>query len=255
MSIVENINQTVTSNGNTTTVERNGVTQNISFGEYSATTPLTSIQCSHSGVRVNGSSRNVDITGNSQENYAGRGLTCEYSIRVVGSPELFEATAQIAADNALNDLVGLMLQPGDDRNFQMGDLIPKLNFRQIVSKMTSSAQSDLTPPAPTIKSFEDVPIETAKLASWFSSLSLSNLAFQAAKAAALEVERQVTQQAINIQRTAEALGNQFGLGEGSASSPSSEEKSESSYNITRQDVADAYLKKIDPLLAAQRQIG
>lgn len=243
----------ISSDGKNVKIITDGVTQEVSEGSYNANTPLTSTVHSQNGIRESGTSRNVEITGNSQEVYAGRGVTSEYNLKVVGSPELFSGQAQRVADNALSSMAGLTLQTGDNRNSAAAGGLPIPDFKKVVSSMTSSFQNQLAPELPEITRIQDIPIFFAKVAVWFSSLNVANLAETSARAAALEIERQVEQTKITMEKKTKELGENFTLS--GITTPATEDKENVTKNITRQDVYDAYVKNIDTILAAQREIG
>lgn len=242
----------IISDGKNLTINTDGVTQSLTEGTYTTHTPLTHAQHSLNGIRESGTSRNVEINGNSQENYAGSGLTTEYRIKNVGSPELFSGEAQKTADEALSSLVGLILQTGDDRNSAKSDSLAMPDFKKVVSSMTSQFQNTMTPDLPQISRLSDIPMYFAKTMAWFSGLSMANAAEAGARAGALEAERQVEQTKIAIEQKKKELGDTFTLSK--PESPSTEDKENVKWNITRNDVYDAYVKEIDKILAAQKNI-
>lgn len=226
----------IKSDGINTTINDNGNVQTISDGNYSANTKNTSKIHSQSGRIESATSRNVETNGNSQEYCWTRGVTCEASLKVVGNPDQFEGSTLRKIHAHLNELAALMVQPGDNRKSLSLPSLPKLNFAKITSSMSSSLSSSLAPPTPNIKSWEDIAIHAAKFAAWAGSVNASNIAYRAAKAGALEIERQVMQQKENLEDATEDLKELFTKNPfaGSASTQDIEEIPEN--NIDRQTV-------------------
>ena len=137
-----------------------------------------------------GTSRNVDIVGNSQENYAGRGITCDYSIKVGGNPEIFTGLAQMGADKELAGLISVILQEGDDRKTAAPRILQGVDPKQLVSNLSSSYQSTVPLDLPPIRKPADIGIAFAKLGAWTAGLTAADAAYQAAKAAEITIEQQ-----------------------------------------------------------------
>ena len=133
----------ITSDGKNIKIQTDGVVQKVSEGKYETNSQITASIHSQNGLRESGTTRNVEVTGNSQEVCAGRGVTSEYNLKVCGSPELFTGQAQRTADAAVAKLTGLALQSGDDRHSAKQSSIPKPDFTRVVSSMTSSMQNAL----------------------------------------------------------------------------------------------------------------
>lgn len=195
----------IISDGITTTINDNGTIQTISDGNYSADTKNTSKIHSQSGRIESATSRNVETNGNSQEYCWTRGVTCESNIKVVGNPEQFEGSTLNKIHNHLSELAALMVQPGDNRRSLSLPSLPKIDFTKITSSMSSSISSSLAPPTPNIKSFSDIAIYSAKIAAWVGSVNAANVTERAARAASLEIERQVMQQEENLKDSAENM--------------------------------------------------
>lgn len=249
-----NSRQTISSDGNNVKISTDGVTQNVSKGCYESHSDITNTRFSMNGLRESGNTRNVEVSGNSQESYAGSGLTSEYRLKVVGSPDLFTGEAQRMADAALADLTGLLLQTGDDRNSAPASPLPSFDPQQVVTKMTSSYQNMITPDLPQITRLADIPKFAAAAATWFSGLSVANMAEAAARAGALEIERQIEQAQIALEKKKEEFGNMLDFSSSTPSAPSNEDKQNVSRNITRKEVYETICPKMDTLLAAQRNI-
>lgn len=255
----------ITSDGKNIKIQTNGVVQDVSQGKYHSTSGITTASHNQNGSRESGTTRNTEYTGNSQEVCAGRGVTSEYNLKVCGTPELFSGQAQRTADAAVAKLTGLTLQTGDDRHAKTESGIPMPDFTKVVTCMTSSFQNTLQPNLPEIARLADFPVFFAKLGAWFASLSAANLAEGAARAAALEIDRQIEQTKIAIEAKMKAMGESpekianaitdaLSGGGSSPSAPATEDKEGATYNITRRDVYDAYVENIDTILAAQKQI-
>lgn len=103
-------------NGTTLKVTSGSSEQTVGQGNYDANTNITGVRHHLNGIRESATSRNLEISGNSQEVMNGRGITCCYSIKMVGTPELFSGEVQRKLDKALAKLTSIMLQPGDDRH-------------------------------------------------------------------------------------------------------------------------------------------
>lgn len=255
----------ITSDGKNIKIQTDGVIQKVSEGTYQSNSPITATTHSQNGLRESGTTRNVEVSGNSQEVCAGRGVTSEYNLKICGSPELFTGQAQRTADAAVAKLAGLSMQPGDNRHSASKSPIPIPDFTKVVTSMTSSLQNALQPNLPEIARLQDFPIFFAKLGAWFASLSAANLAEGAARAAALEIDRQIEQTKIALEakmkemgespeKIAESITNALSGGQLSPTAPATEDNEGVTKNITRRDVYDAYVQNIDTILAAQKQI-
>lgn len=247
------MSNTVITDGRTTTIKKDGTQQQINDGEYSAATSQRTTKHNANGIVQSGSSRNVEITGNSQESYAGRGVTCEYSFKVVGTPELFSGKAQRTADKALNKLVGLLLQPGDDR-FSLpnaADLLP--DFGKVMSKMSSGWTQSLAPTPPQITRIQDIGKLAAYMGTYLSSVSLEQSAYQAAMAAKMEVETQVLQTKENLKRAAKMFKDGEIPESFLTGSPATQDRVATD-NLTRQQIYEMYIPFLMQLLAAESQI-
>ena len=247
------MSKTVTTDGKSTTINNQGVTQTITDGQYHASSQLRSTTHSANGVVQSGSSRNVEITGNSQQCYAGRGLTSQYSMKVIGSPEMFSGKAQRAADKAVSKLAGLLLQPGDNRYQCDPAGLVSLDFTKITSRMTSGWSGSLMPAPPQISRIQDIPKLTAYMGAYLSTVSVENAAYQAAMAGALEIERQAMQKAETIKRLKKTFKEQSISGLLSGGLPSSEDK-DAKPNVKRSDVYEAAMPTMSQLIAAEEQI-
>ena len=199
----------IKSDGINTTINDNGNIQNISDGNYSANTKNTSKIHSQSGRIESATSRNIETNGNSQEYCWTRGVTCESNVKVVGNPDQFEGSTLKKIHKHLNELAALIVQPGDNRRSLASPSLPKIDFAKVTSTMSSSISSSLAPPTPNIKTWEDIAIHAAKFAAWVGTVSGANIAERAARAAALEIERQVMQQAENLKDAAEDMKEKF----------------------------------------------
>lgn len=247
----------IKSNGRKTEIETNGVSITYQDGYYDASTPIAKITHSSNGIRQSGSSRNVEISGNSQQCYAGRGITSEYNIKMVGSPEMFTGKDQMAADNCLNDLRGLLLQPGDNRNDASLASLPTIDFQAVTSSMTSSMTQQFTPQVPQLTRLQDLPQYAGYLKTWLQSVSITNAAYQAGCAARLEIERQLMQKYQSIK----SLTKKFGQADfetilgGEIGLPSAEDIPNKEYNITRSRIYENYIPNLQSLLAAENNIS
>lgn len=254
MSTITFENKTITSNGNKTEISINDSDQTLTTSEYNAVTPIATTKYSDSSLREYGSTRNIDISGNSQENYAGRGVTCEYSLKVVGSPEMFTGEAQQKADKTLSNLIGLVLQTGDDRNTSPDSVLSGIDPKHLVLSMASSFASVYTPQIEPIRNLMDIPVAIGKQIAWAQQLSIANGAEQAARAAAHEVDRQKRMLESNIEAKKKELGDMFNPDSATSGSAATDLK-QGNYNLSRQEVHKAHLHQIDERLAAEREIG
>lgn len=247
----------ISSNGRRTQKTGDGIDITYEDGHYRANTPIAAVSHEQNGIRQSGTSRNVEISGNSQECYAGRGVTSEYNIKMVGSPTMFTGRDQKTADAALNELKSLMLQPGDNGKELNLASLPTLDFQAATSSMTTSMTDSFTPQPPQINRLEDLPMFTAYMGTWLESVSVSNALYQSACAGALEIERQIMQKKQSIKRLAKKFGDldfQSLLG-GNIGLPSTEDVPDKEYNITRSRVYETYIPQINTLLAAQNNIS
>lgn len=189
----------ITSNGTQVNLEYDGITETVSSnGTYSAQTGMVSKSNSPQGVQETGTQRNIDIKGNSQENYYTRGVTCEADIKIVGGVEQFDPKYHIKLQRAQAELAGLLVQSGDDRKSVKPSLIPSFDFSKIVKAMTSEFSSKNPPPVPNIKSWYDVVPYLADMAKWKTECVTADVAYKALKAAALEAESQYMQYEENL---------------------------------------------------------
>lgn len=243
----------IKSDGHSTTVTEDGVQMRMTGGEYSAQTPQRSTTHSANGIVQSGTSRNVEISGNSQETYAGRGITCEYSFKVVGTPELFSGKAQRAADKAVSKLVGILLQSGDDRHSVSPSQLVKLDLNAVMSKMSTSWGGTLAPTPPQITRIQDIGKLSLYLATYIETISLSDAAYKAKVAGLAEVEHQLNQQ----KETLRQLKKMFDEGEITpemlAGSPSLEERN-AKPNITRSYIYQQIMPELARILANENAI-
>lgn len=226
----------IKSDGITTTISDNGVTQTISDGNYSADTRNTSKIHSQSGRVESATSRNIETNGNSQEYCWSRGVTCESNVKVVGNPEQFEGSVLNKIHDSLSELAALLVQRGDNSRSLSLPSLPKIDYAKITSTMSSSLSSSLSPPTPNIKSFEDIAIYTAKMTEWVGSINSANIAERAARSAALQIERQVMQQAENIKSAGENLGDMLSGNPFAGSTATQDITENAEYNIDRKTV-------------------
>lgn len=254
MATFKNDRKIVTSDGITTTVTTNGVQQTFGTSEYTTVTPLTSTTYTQGNLLQMGTSRNVDIVGNSQENYAGRGITCDYSIKVVGNPEIFTGLAQMGADKELAGLISVILQEGDDRKTAAPRILQGVDPKQLVSNLSSSYQSTVPLDLPPIRKLSDIGVAFAKLGAWTAGLTAADAAYQAAKAAEITIEQQQRRMQNNINAQIEQYGEVFDTSKLLASSTATD-VNQGNYNITKQVVMENYLPNQDALLAHQKNIG
>lgn len=246
----------IKSNGRTTEVDTDGVSIKYQDGQYDASTPLAKVTHSGNGIRQSGTSRNVEISGNSQECYAGRGITSEYNIKIVGSSEMFTGKDQRAADNCLNDVKGVILQSGDNRNDMAQALLEMIDCKSATSAMTTSLSNDINIKIPQLTRIQDLPDYSMNLFAYLENYSLTNSAYQAMCAAKLEVERQLLQK----WETLKCMGKKFGEGDfesllaGEIGLPSAEDIQGKEYNITRSRLYENYIPNLPALLAAEKNI-
>lgn len=247
-------NKTVSSDGVTTKVVTNGVEQTFTKAQYTASTPLTSTTFTQANHHVFANSRNVDIKGNSQESYAGRGVTAEYSIKVVGTPELFTGDAQRGADDATSELLSLLLQQGENGKFEQGSPLTIIDPAGIFNNMASSLQSSLSPELPPITSLEDIPIAAGKLATWGAAVDMADAAEQTARAGYYEIERQERRLQNNIEAYIEEFGTSFDISNATTANPASDANS-TGYTLSKSTTLNTFYGNNDALIAWQRLIG
>lgn len=197
-----------TSDGINTTLEYgHGVKENISDGNYSADTGSVRKTHSASGLQESATQRNVDITGNSQENAYTRGVTCEANIRVVGNPDQFDGTYYKKAHKALGELSGILVQSGDDKKQMAMPSFPSIDFNKVLSNMSSSYAAKTPPPTPHIKKLADIGTYISEMAKWFSGFLSADSAEVALRAGKMELEKQAKQQIENIKAHAQETLN------------------------------------------------
>lgn len=247
-------NKFVSSDGNGATMISGDVKETTSPGQYTASTPLSSTTYTIGNIYQCSTSRNIDVKGNSQENCAGRGVTCEYNLKVVGSPELFEATAQLAADKDTAGLVSLLLQSGDDRNFTLPSPLDAINPMEVVSNMSSGLQTSLSPNLPPIRDLTDIPMSLAKMTAWSGTVTLANAQEQAQHAAAFTIEQQRRRVQMNIEAGTRLLGDSFDPSTANAGAPSSDLR-QGNYSLTNEMVFSEFVSCVDSLYANQKRIG
>ena len=189
MSTSENKNVTVI--GGTAHVTTGDVTEVIGTTSYTLNSPLSSTTYTMGNLYQSSDSRNIDVKGNSQEVCAGKGITCDWHLKVVGSPELFEATAQMAADRATAGFVSLLLQKGDDSNFASFNPLESINPMEAVSNVSSGLQTSFKPDFPPIRNLEDVPIALGKMQAWAGTVKMADAQEQLSRAAAFKIEQAI----------------------------------------------------------------
>lgn len=246
-------NRTVQSDGITTKIVNNGIEQTFTPNRYTVSTPLTDTTYTNGNFHQYAETRNIDVLGNSQENYAGRGVTSEYNVKIVGSPDMFSGNAQRGADKALSQLVGVLLQQGDDRNFAPGNPMGEIDLKSVTSSMASSWQTAMCPTLSPIRELSDIPVVLGELVAWGEGIKIADAAEQAAKAAAYELERQAKRVQENIEANIKALGETFGFSEESTANPATDERA-GNYNITEAEVMDAFLDNMPAYMAYTKQI-
>lgn len=247
-------NKSITSDSFKTTVITNGVEQVFTSSDYTASTPLTSTLYTQNDIHQYANGRIIDITGNSQETFAGRGLTCEYSIKVIGSPEMFTGEAQMGADAAIASIVGVLLQSGDDRNFVSPNPLDGISPTQIVSNMTSSWQSSFSPEMPPIVELSDIPIALGKIIAFGQAVEIADLAEQAKRAATLTLEQTETKIKNNINANVAQFGDAFNTND-ATSAPPATDLIQGNYTTPKSTLYNLYYENQDSLLAHQRNIG
>ena len=172
-------NRTVQSDGITTKIVNNGVEQTFTPNRYTVSTPLTDTTYTNGNFHQYAETRNIDVSGNSQENYAGRGVTSEYNVKIVGSPDMFSGNAQRGADKALSQLVGVLLQQGDDRNFAPGNPMGEIDLKSVTSSMASSWQTSMCPTLSPIRELSDIPMVLGEIVAWGEGIKIADAAEQA----------------------------------------------------------------------------
>ena len=248
----------VISNGRETIVEKNGTKTYHGQGVYDADTPITTVQHNQNGKILSTTSLNEEVSGNVQRCCAGMGETCEYKMKIVGSPELFTGQDQQAADYATNDLRALLLQPGDSRKEGGFSELASIDLQSAVSSMSTSMTNSFTPQIPQINRLQDLPAFTAYLSAWLGTVSAGNAAYQALCAGELEIERQLLQKKETIKRLKKQYGEDFdfeSLFSGGTPTPSTENNPNADYNITRQTVYENYVPHLPNLLIAENNIS
>lgn len=254
MATFNNNLKTVISDGTNTIVKTNGIEQKFSTNEYTLNSPLTSTTYTQGNLLQMGVSRNVEIIGNSQENYAGRGVTCDYSIKVIGSPEIFTGVAQMGADKELAGIISLILQEGDDRKTAPQKSIQGINPKEIVSNLSSNYQSSIPINYPPIRKLSDIPLAAARVIGWATALNVADMQHQASVAAELTIEQQQRRIQNNIDAMTSKFGEMFDKTTISAAPIASDTK-QGDYNITKQVLFDNYYPHQDSLIAFQKNIG
>lgn len=245
---------TIQSNGQGIHYQNGDVEMRVGAGQYTAESKTRRTSHDSNGTVQSGTTKNEEYTGNAQESYAGHGVTSQYSMRVVGSPQMFSGRAQRAADKCVSKLVGLLLQPGDDRYSATPEVPALPNFAQVVSNMSSSWSSSLMPAPPQITRIQDIGKLAAYMGTYIQTVSLENSAYQAAQAGLLQVEREMMQQKETLKR----LKKTFQDGEFSPSqlsgSPASDDRT-SEPNIDRKTVYEQIMDRLPQLLANEGEIG
>lgn len=242
-----------TSDGIETQYKKNGVSQKLSGNEYTAATPLRNTKRSVEGVVESGTTYNCEYE-RSQEVYDAHGLTTGYTIKMVGTEEMFTGTAQQSADQALAETASLLLQDGDTRNTTApSDLIP-IDFQKLTSSMTSGWAASMSPSVPQISRLSDLPKLTAYIGAYIGSLSAENAAYQAMMAGKAELERQYEQAKLTLKRLTEQFSEEDLTPEMLAGTPAKEEKP-AHYNLTRQQVYETYIPNLPTILNNESQIS
>lgn len=244
-------NKTVTSDGITTKVITNGIEQTFTKSSYTASTPLTATTFTQANHHIFANSRNIDIKGNSQESYAGRGVTAEYSIKVIGTPELFTGDAQRGADEATSELLSLLLQQGENGKFEQGSPLTIIDPAGVFNNMASSLQGSLSPELSPISTLEDIPIAAGKLAAWGAEIDMADAAEQAARAGQYEIERQERRLQNSIEAGIEEFGASFDPSTATSGNPASDANS-TGYTLSKSTMMNAFYGNNDALLAYQR---
>lgn len=220
------MSKTIISENGKVIIQTNSSEQQIGQGCYDANTNITGVRHYQNGIRESATSRNLEITGNSQEVMEGRGVTCCYSIKITGTPELFSGEAQRTLDRALAKLTALMLQPGDDRHSSVKLPVLFPNSMSIVSNMTSAAQASNPLELPPVNGVADLPVALEAIGTWAKELNAKDTAEQ--------------------MKHAKLLDNMW-----SQLSDDSSENKQGSHNIAQTDVCEAYLPYIDTIMSAQ----
>ena len=244
----------IRTDGQRTIIKKDGSQQIIESGKYTANTAQRNTTHSSTAIVQSGTSRNVEISGNSQEVYAGRGVTSEYSFKVIGTPQLFTGKAQRAADKAFSKLVGLLLQQGDDsREASPGKLV-EIDLQKAVSHMSSSWGASLAPCPPQITKIKDIPKLTAYMTAYCSTVSAEGAAYKALCAGKVELERQWEQQKATLRRLRKSLGQGDITAAMAAGTPATDDR-QGKPNITRKVLYEQVIPSLPQGIAAEGELG
>lgn len=245
--------ESISVEGNTTTIHKEQSTQTLRRGEYNSQNDISKTQFTQNNNRSQGFSKNEEYN-NCQENYNLFGRTTGADIIVVGTPKMFEGNEQKIADNILSNINGLLLQPGDDRRQMSAAELQDVGI-EAFAHMTAAQTSSM--PSLKLNSFstaiEDVGKYIGEIGTWLSDMELSNSAEAAKCYAEFKLERMEKQKEIFKQKMQKEYGESFT--NITASSPATEDKLFPNKNITRGDVYEQYIPELNTLLAAQREIG
>lgn len=229
-------------------ITTNSSEQTISSGKYDSNSKTTKVDHSINDVRESGINKTFDYKGDVQIVSDGYGEKVNSSVKIVGTPEMFEQKNYKILNNALAKFAALALQSGDDRHSTMSSVnfVPKVQ-----TSATSSYQSKKSLDFPQLNTFSEIPKFLEKVGTWFVNCQIENVKEKTRALAQLNLERELRQIEINSKKKELELNDvvnpQFG-------SPATEDKVGVNYNITRQDAYESYLENVDTILAAQNKI-
>lgn len=229
-------------------ITTNSSEQTISSGKYDSNSKTTKVDHSINDVRESGINKNFDYKGDIQIVSDGYGEKVNSSVKIVGTPEMFEQKNYKILNNALAKFSALALQTGDNRH----STTPSVNFvPKTQTVATSSYQSNKPLEFPQLNSLSDIPKFAEEVGLWFVDCQIENVKEKTRTLGILNLEIQKRQSEINSKKKEQELNDvvtpQFG-------SPATEDKIGVNYNVTRQDVYESYLENIDTILAAQNKI-
>lgn len=253
MATINFDNKGFTFDGTTATFVSTDATETISKSGYTLSSPSTFTTYTLDNIYQRSSTRNIDVIGNSQESTAGRGVTCEYNIKVVGTPELFEATAQFGADKATAGLASILLQTGDDRNFANPNPIEGINPTELVSNMSSGFQTMFSPELPPIRNLSDIPIVLGKMSAWASTIQLANARQQAAHAAAFAIEQKERKIKRNVEAAKKRFGESFDLSSATTAPPATDQQ-QGNYSIPKELVHQEFNSSANAMLSNEQNM-
>lgn len=167
----------------------------------------------------------------------------------------FTGDPQRGADNAVRHLAGITLQRGDNAGQVKPGEIVTLDFKRMASSATAGWTNSVSPAPPQITriSAEEIANYAAYWSTYIQTVNFTNAGYQAGVAARLELQRQLEQKQITLDRTLQQFSMDQITPDMLAGTPSLQDRDAQS-NITRQLIYENYIPFLANLINHEQQM-